>query len=78
MVAEVAIVARPVETFEEVIEEVDFVEIVVFEADQTIYTLAHVRRDATYAQRKDAGQIGILKRKEIKLMMTSRRSQGPL
>jgi hypothetical protein len=31
--AEVAIVARPIKTFEEVIEEVDFVEIVVFKAD---------------------------------------------
>jgi hypothetical protein len=32
-VAEVVIVARPIETFKEVIEEVDFIEIVVFEAD---------------------------------------------
>jgi hypothetical protein len=32
-VAEVAIMARPIKTFKEVIEEVDFIEIVVFKAD---------------------------------------------
>jgi hypothetical protein len=32
-VVEVTIVARPIETFKEVIKEVDFVEIVVFKAD---------------------------------------------
>jgi hypothetical protein len=32
-VAEVAIMARPIETFKEVIKEVDFIEIVVFKAD---------------------------------------------
>jgi hypothetical protein len=49
MVAEVAIMARIIETLVEVIEEIDFVETVVFEADQTIHTLVHVRRDITYA-----------------------------
>jgi hypothetical protein len=48
IIAEVAIVARPIETFKEVIKEVDFIEIVVFKADQTIYTLVHIRRDAIY------------------------------
>jgi hypothetical protein len=32
-VAEVAIMARPIKTFKEVIKEMDFVEIIVFEVD---------------------------------------------
>jgi hypothetical protein len=48
IVAEVAIMARIIETLVEVIEEVDFVETVVFKADQTTYTLVYIRRDVTY------------------------------
>ena len=55
MVAEVAIVARPVETFKEAIEEVDFVETVVFKAGQAMHLLVHKGRGVTYAQRKDVG-----------------------
>jgi hypothetical protein len=78
MVAEVAIMARIIETLVEVIEEVDFVETVVFEADQTTHTLVHVRRDVTYAQKKDVGQISTLRRRGIELMMNSRGYQGTL
>jgi len=73
MVAEVAIVARPVETFEEVMEEVDFVETVVFEADRPIHLSVHVRRDVMYAQRKDVGQISTLRTRGIKRTMSLRR-----
>ena len=75
IVAEVAIVARPVETLVEVMEEADFVEMIGFEADQAIHLLAYVRRDVTYAQGRDAGQISILRKRGIKLTMTLKRCQ---
>jgi hypothetical protein len=74
IVAEVAIADRPVETSAEAIEEADTLETMGFRLDQTMHRLARVKRDAIYARRKDAGRIGILRRKEIKLTMTSRRS----
>jgi len=47
--AEVAIVARPIETFGEAIEEVDFVGAVVIKAGQVIHLLVHKGRGAIYA-----------------------------
>jgi len=48
IVAEVATVARPVETFGEAIEEVDFMGAVVIKAGQAIYLLVHEGRGAIY------------------------------
>ena len=73
IVAEAAIVARLVETFAEITEEVDSVETIVFKADQAIHPLTPVKRDVTYAQKKDVSQISTLRRRGIELTMNSRR-----
>ena len=73
IVAEAAIVARLVETFAGVTEEVDSVETIVFKADQAIYPLVPVRRDITYTQKKDVSQISTLRKRGIELTMNSRR-----
>jgi len=73
IIAEAAIVARLVETFAEVTEEVDSVETIVFKVDQAIHPLAPVRRDVTYAQKKNVSQISTLKKRGIELTMNSRR-----
>ena len=73
IVAEAAIVARLVKTFAGVTEEVDSVETIVFKADQAIHPLTPVKRDVTYAQKKDVSQISTLKKRGIELTMNSRR-----
>ena len=73
IVAEAAIVARLVKTFAGVTEEVDSVETIVFKADQAIHPLTPVKRDVTYAQKKDVSQISTLRRRGIELTMNSRR-----
>ena len=40
---------KSIETLEEAMEEVDFVEIIACKVDQTTHLLIHVKRDATYA-----------------------------
>jgi hypothetical protein len=73
IIAEAAIVARLVETFAGITEEVDSVETIVFKADQAIHPLAPVRRDIIYTQKKNIGQISTLRRRGIELTMNLRR-----
>ena len=70
--AEVATVARPVETFGEAIEEVDFMGAVVIKAGQAIHPLVHEGRGAIYTQRKDASRISTPRRRGIERTMNSR------
>ena len=72
IIAEVATVARPVETFGEAMEEVDFMGAVVIKAGQAMHPLVHEGRGATYAQRKDAGRISTPRRRGIEHIMNLR------